>query len=187
MMANYLTNRVIALGRQIKKELSFCGIRPPIGCRLLNNVGCVVRINEDHMNIFPKVGINNIKLGMNQKDVQALLGQPTAKEKTDEEEIWEFEDELELSFQAEDNFRLSSITIMSDTAVLDSRQIIGITESELESIFPEFRLDEDFNKDGKSYYADELQIMAWVFDGEVFNVVIFPEYDENTELPMWPA
>lgn len=139
------------------------------------------------MNIFPKVGVDNIKLGMNKKDVQAILGAAATIEKVEEEEIWEFESGLELSFQAEDNYRLSSITVMAESALLDSKSIIGITESELESFFPGFRLDEDFNKDGKSYYADELQIMAWVFDGEVFNVVIFPEYDEHTELPIWPA
>lgn len=139
------------------------------------------------MNIFPKVGVDNIKLGMNKKDVQAILGAAATIEKVEEEEIWEFESGLELSFQAEDNYRLSSITVMAESALLDSKSIIGITESELESFFLGFRLDEDFNKDGKSYYADELQIMAWVFDGEVFNVVIFPEYDEHTELPIWPA
>lgn len=139
------------------------------------------------MNIFPKVGVDNIKLGMNKKDVQALLGAPANIEKIEEEEIWEFESGLELSFQAEDSYRLSSITVMADSALLDSQSIIGITESALENIFPSFSLDEDFKKDGKSYFADELQIMAWVFDGEVFNVVIFPEYDEHTELPIWPA
>lgn len=139
------------------------------------------------MNIFPKVGVDNLKLGMNKKDVQAIVGVAENIEKVDEEEIWEFEIGLELSFQAEDNYRLSSITIMADSALLDSKPVIGITESELESIFPAFRLDEDFKKDGKSYYADELQIMAWVFDGEVFNVVIFPEYDEASELPIWPT
>jgi len=139
------------------------------------------------MNIFPKVGVDSIKLGMSKKDVQTRLGAPANIEKVEEEEIWEFESGLELSFQAEDNYRLSSITVMAESALLDSKSIIGITESELESFFPGFRLDEDFNKDGKSYYADELQIMAWVFDGEVFNIVIFPEYDEHTELPIWPV
>ena len=139
------------------------------------------------MNIFPKKGVDNIKLGMSKKDAQALLGAPASIEKIEEEEIWEFESGLELSFQAEDSYRLSSITVMADSALLNSKPIIGITESELENIFPAFSLDEDFKKDGKSYFADELQIMAWVFDGEVFNVVIFPEYDEHTELPIWPA
>ncbi|HEY0894695.1 MAG TPA: hypothetical protein VGE32_16655 [Cellvibrio sp.] len=139
------------------------------------------------MNIFPKIGVDNIKLGMSKKDVQAQLGEPASIDKLAEEEIWEFDSGLELSFQAEDAYRMSSITVMADSALLDSKPVIGITESELETIFPAFSLDEDFKKDGKSYFADELQIMAWVFDGEVFNLVIFPEYDEHTELPIWPA
>ncbi len=138
------------------------------------------------MNIIPKVGVDSIRLGMSQGEVQVKLGIPASKESTADEEIWEFDNGLELSFQAEDNFRLSSITVLAGSAVLDSKPIIGISESELESIFPEFRLDEDFKQDGKSYYADELQIMAWVFDGEVFNLVVFPEYDETSELPVWP-
>ena len=123
---------------------------------------------------------------MSQGEVQVKLGIPAGKEQTADEEIWEFDNGLELSFQAEDNLRLSSITVLAGSALLDSKPIIGISESELESIFPEFRLDEDFKQDGKSYYADELQIMAWVFDGEVFNVVVFPEYDESSEQPIWP-
>ena len=138
------------------------------------------------MKIIPKTGIDNIRLGMTKGEVQVKLGIPAGKDKTADEEIWEFDNGLELSFQAEDNFRLSSITVMADSALLDAKPIIGISESELESIFPEFRLDEDFKRDGKSYYADELQIMAWVFDGEVFNLVVFPEYDEATEQPIWP-
>lgn len=102
------------------------------------------------MNIFPKIGVDNIKLGMNQKDVQAITGVPSNIEKIEDEEIWEFEGGLELSFQAEDSYLLSSITVMADSALLDSKPIIGITESELEAIFPAFRLDEDFKKDGKA-------------------------------------
>jgi len=138
------------------------------------------------MNIFPKVGIENIKLGMTGSDVQNKLGVPAQKEKQAEEEIWEYDKGIELSFQEEDDYRLSSITVIAESALLDSKPIVGITEEELLDIFPSFQLDEDFKQDGKSYYADDLQIMAWVFEGEVFNIIIFPEYDEESELPIWP-
>lgn len=138
------------------------------------------------MNILPKIGIDNITLGCSRGDVQSKLGIPPKKENLDEEEIWEFDSGLEFSFQKEDDYRLSSITVFTESALLDSKPIIGITEEELETIFPSFQLDEDFKQDGKSFYADDLQIMAWVFEGEVFNVIIFPEYDEESELPIWP-
>ena len=138
------------------------------------------------MNIFPKVGVDSIKLGMKQREVQAILGAPAAIEKIDDEELWEFDSGLELSFLADNSFRLSSISVMADSVLLDAKPIIGIAESELAQVFPAFRPDEDYKKDGKSYYADAWEIMAWVFDGEVFNLVIFPEYDEQTEQPIWP-
>lgn len=138
------------------------------------------------MNILPKTGIDNIKLGISRNDAQSKLGKPASKEQQGEEEIWEYESGIELSFQAEDEYRLSSITVFAESALLDSKPIIGITEEELESIFPSFQMDEDFKQDGKSFYADDLQIMAWVFEGEVFNIIIFPEYDEESELPIWP-
>ena len=47
------------------------------------------------MNIFPKVGVDNIKLGMNQKEVQAILGAPANIEKIEEEEE-ELEEEEEV-------------------------------------------------------------------------------------------
>lgn len=138
------------------------------------------------MNILPKIGIDNIKLGMTRHDVQSKLGAPANKEKQTEEEVWEYDSGIELSFQEEDDYRLSSITVIAESALLDSKPIVGITEEELENIFPSFQLDEDFKQDGKSFYADDLQIMAWVFEGEVFNIIIFPEYDEESELPIWP-
>lgn len=138
------------------------------------------------MNILPKIGIDNIKLGMTKHDVQSKLGAPAHKENQAEEEVWEYDSGIELSFQEEDDYRLSSITVIAESALLDSKPIVGITEEELEDIFPSFQLDEDFKQDGKSFYADDLQIMAWVFEGEVFNIIIFPEYDEESELPIWP-
>lgn len=139
------------------------------------------------MNILPKIGIDTLKLGISRNEAQSKLGAPAHKENHAEEEIWEYDNGIELSFQEEDENRLSSITVFAESALLDSKPIIGITEEELESIFPSFQLDEDFKQDGKSFYADDLQIMAWVFEGEVFNIIIFPEYDEQSELPIWPT
>ncbi len=139
------------------------------------------------MNISPKIGVDNLKLGMSRDEIKNLLGLPVHKENLAEEDIWEYEFGLEFSFQKEDDYRLSAITVIAESALLDSKPIVGISELELETSFPSFQLEEDFNQDGKSYYADDLQLMAWVFEGEVFNIVIFPEYDEDSELPIWPS
>lgn len=128
------------------------------------------------MKIYPKIGVDAIKFGMSQKQVQAELGAPIGKEKTDVEEIWEYANGFELAF--EDN-QLSSITLADEQQLLNAKSIVGISEQALQEQFPAFSLDEDYGSDGKSYYDEQLEIMAWVFDGKVFNVVVFPAYEQD--------
>lgn len=128
------------------------------------------------MKIYPKIGVDTIKFGMSQKQVQAELGAPIGKETTDVEEIWEYANGLELAF--EDDL-LSSITLSDEQQLLNDKPIVGISEQVLQEQFPAFSLDEDYGSDGKSYYDEQLEIMAWVFDGKVFNVVVFPAYEQD--------
>ncbi len=88
------------------------------------------------MNIYPKVGIGNIQLGMNRRQVTDVLGEPTEinKEKGDVE--WIYNDNLELSFQREDLYLLGVITIRCESARLYSKQIIGCSEGVLTVVFP---------------------------------------------------
>lgn len=130
------------------------------------------------MNIYPKIGVDAIKFGMSQQQIQAELGAPVAKEKTEIEEIFEYANGVELVF--EDN-QLCSITLADTELRLHNKAIIGITEAALQAQFPAFTLDEDYGVDGKSYYDAEQEIMAWVFDGEVFNIVLFPAYKEESD------
>jgi len=138
------------------------------------------------MNILPKIGLDNIRLGVSKQDVINLLGQPLSKESNPEDDIWEFKNDIELSFQKDDNYLLSSITVLNPAARLSSKNIIDISEAELLSGFPSFQLDEDFGKDGKSYWSDEMQLMAWVFEGQVLNITIYPEYQDSDDTPIWP-
>lgn len=137
------------------------------------------------MNILPKIGIDKIRLGMSKQDITKLLGQPVSTESNPDDDIWEFKNDIELSFQKDDNYLLSSIIISNPSTLLESKKIIGINEAEFFSSFTTFELDEDFGENGKSYWSDEFQLMAWLFEGEVFNVTIFPEYTDN-DTPIWP-
>lgn len=138
------------------------------------------------MNILPKIGLDNIRLGVSKQDVINLLGQPLSKESNPEDDIWEFKNDIELSFQKDDNYLLSSITVLNPAARLSSKNIIDISEAELLSGFPSFQLDEDFGKDGKSYWSGEMQLMAWVFENQVLNITIYPEYRDSDDTPIWP-
>lgn len=130
------------------------------------------------MNIYPKVGVDNLRFAMSQQQVQAQWGVPLSKETTEVEDIWEYANGVELVF--EDN-ALCSISLSDKALLLEGKAIIAITEAALQEQFPAFELDEDYGRDGKSYYDATQEIMAWVFDGEVFNIVLFPEYDDSDE------
>ena len=138
------------------------------------------------MNILPKTGIADIKLGMTKKEILNLLGQPLSKEENPEEDIWEFNNDIELSFQQDDAYRLSSIIVSNIHALLNGKNIIGINEADFCVHFPAFQLDEDFGANGKSYWDAELGLMAWLFEGVVCNLTVFPEYDEESDAPIWP-
>jgi len=138
------------------------------------------------MKILPKIGVDDIQLGMNKKQVQEILGKPDQLEKDSDEERWEFDAGIELSFEKEDLYLLGSITVFDDSARLESQPIIGISEKDLLENFPHFLPDEDFGENGKSYDSEELQILAWVHEGTVVNITLFPEYESTGQIPIWP-
>ncbi len=138
------------------------------------------------MNILPKTGIEKIRLGMSKQEITKLLGQPISTESNPDDDIWEFKNDIELSFQKDDDYLLSSITVFNPLALLESKNIIGISETEFVSNFLFFEIDEDFGENGKSYWANEMQLMAWIFEGEVLNITIFPEYRDSNDTPIWP-
>lgn len=138
------------------------------------------------MKILPKVGVDEIQLGMNKTQVQKILGNADHIEKQPDAEFWEYDSGLELTFSKDDLYLLGSVTVFSESARLDSHPIIGLSEENLLQLFPHFYLDEDYEADGKSYDSDEYQILVWIHEGFVTNITVFPEYDSSGEIPIWP-
>jgi SmpA / OmlA family len=138
------------------------------------------------MKILPKIGVDDIQLGMNKSQVQKILGKPDHLEKDSDEERWEFDSGMELGFGKEDLYLLGSITVFDESATLDSQAIIGMSEENFLTYFPHFLLDEDFEENGRSYDSEQYQILAWVHEGIVANVTVFPEYESTGQIPIWP-
>lgn len=139
------------------------------------------------MKINPKIGIDDIKLGMNQNQVKSILGQPSSIEKEKHEESWLYDHGIELMFQKVDLYLLGSITVTDPAAELDSKSIIGLGEQELLERFPYLALEDDFEENGKDYTSSEKELSVWVSEGIVSNVTVFPNYDETGEIPLWPS
>ena len=139
------------------------------------------------MKIYPKIGIDGIRLGMNKTQVQEVLGKPSLIEKESQDEQWQYDEGIELLFQKEDLNLLGTITITNIAAQLDSKTIIGINERELLNNFPYLTLEDDFEENGKDYTCPEKELSVWVSDGAVSNVTLFPAYDKTGEIPVWPS
>ncbi len=138
------------------------------------------------MKILPKIGVDNIRLGLNRNQVTEILGQPHFIETESNNERWQYEQGLELLFQKEDLYLLGLITVTNTAARLDSKCIIGINEEELLNNFPFLSLDNDFEENGKDYTSAEEELSVWVAGGVVSNVTLFPAYDKTGEIPVWP-
>ena len=139
------------------------------------------------MKIYPKIGIDGIRLGMNKAQVQEVLGKPSLIEEETQDEHWQYDQGLDLIFQKENLYLLGTITITNTAAQLDSKKIIGLNEQELLNNFPYLALEDDFEENGRDYVSEEKELSVWVSDGFVSNVTIFPEYEETGEIALWPS
>ena len=144
------------------------------------------------MNIIPLVGIDDIILGSTKEEIANLLGEPDAKEQDEWpddtlSETWSYQDMgLELNFDSEDGYRLTTITTTSSGASLEGINPIGLEEKKFVELLPLVKLDDDFEENGKGYIYPEKEISFWVLDGVVVNLTLFPEYDKTGNIPIWP-
>jgi hypothetical protein len=150
--------------------------------------------------IQPFTGVGEAILGASEEKILAVLGKPTiikeeyyGQEKTEENlsRIYEYEAlQLELSFSADDDFRLSTITVYSTNASIDGITLIGLQEDQF--IMEAMKLghgkpliDDDW-RDYKDYVIDSLGLSFWISGDIVDNVTIFPQYDDTGNIPIWP-
>ena len=152
-----------------------------------------------HVKIKPLIGIDGLTLGIKMSDVLNILGEP------DHRKFWDFEDGscdktweysklgLELTFSSDDKWLLGNITVESENAELEGYQLIGLDEQEFlkrlqQTDIGPIQLDDDFVELGsRDYVCDRLSLSFWVNDGKLESITIFPEYDENGIVPLWPC
>ncbi len=150
------------------------------------------------MEIIPFVGFANVKFGQTKQQVIAALGEPT--------DIWEEEVieghvtheqayvdiGVQLSFSADDDFRLGTITFMTQEYMFQGQVLVGLSEVGLlaamgKTDVKDFQLDDDFPEDdAKDYLADSIGLSCWIEGDEVSSVSLFPEYTADGETVIWP-
>ncbi|MDH5484258.1 MAG: hypothetical protein OEY43_03390 [Gammaproteobacteria bacterium] len=144
------------------------------------------------MNIKPMMGVENILLGTSKEAIIKLLGNPDlsrSEEWPDNtiSETWTYSTMgLQLNFDSDDNYCLSTITLTSKDVVLEGIRPIGLDINRLIEQLPSIILEQDFEANAKDYIYPEKEISFWVVDDIVENLTIFPAYDKITDAPIWP-
>lgn len=99
-------------------------------------------MSKQHTSIVPGIGLGDITFGMSREEVEQLLGTPQAKTVTsyddsgeDLSDSWEYHElRLDLSFEEEEDWRLSIISASSEDYTLEGKELIGL---EMEELLPE--------------------------------------------------
>lgn len=148
-------------------------------------------------NILLGEGLKDLKFGMTQEEVKAILNEPTEIENDSEEGVELItmhydNDELSLVFDGSVDFKLISIASSNESTTLKERKIIGLSEgdliSALDSMGFEDISDEHFEASSESenmYTSDEFGINFFIDNGEVTEVIWYPDFTEEGDV-VWP-
>jgi len=140
-------------------------------------------------------GLGALSFGMSKEQVLALLGEPSEREKytlseldSDETEAWHYDDlDLSLSFDEENDWKLSSIAVSSDAYHFDGVALIGKNKEEIIAFFAnkgmtEIEEDEevnDDNPDNSLLHIDKASVSLWFEKNELTEMQIGPYFNTD--------
>ncbi len=160
-------------------------------------------MKKEIQDILPGIGLGAIKFGMTRDEVKVMAGKPDEienvpgfdEEVNDELESWHY-DELEFSlvFDADYDWRLVSIAVSDPYFKFHGKSIVGMAKADtldfLKTIGVEISNVEDLsdveNPDLELIESDEDGLMIWFSEGEVIEMQILPDVEEDGETLIWP-
>lgn len=145
------------------------------------------------MDIIPHQGVDDIRLGARREDIVHVLG-PADKTSRDVHEDGEVSEiwlyrlmRLELSFDSDNDYRLSHVTSYHPYSLVRGFNPMGLTGKLLLQKYPHLDLDIEVSADEK-YYTDKiLDLTFGIARGKVVSVTVFPEFDESGNHILWPV
>ena len=145
------------------------------------------------MDIFPHRGVDSLTLGVTRGDCALALGRPDRNTQDEHEdgavsEIWTYRMlRLELSFDSDNDYRLSHITSYHPYSLVRGFNPIGLSGKLLLMKYPHLTLEVEVSVDEK-YYTDRVFDLTFgIARGKVVSVTVFPEYDDSGEQVLWPV
>lgn len=151
--------------------------------------------------IKPGYGLGVLKFGMKRSEVKLLLGEPSFIDKyshsdssNDLTESWEYDKlALSLSFDEEENWKLTMISVTADFYELNSVSFIGNSEDEVVKKLSDFDSEELYledcsEQDGENHKVIEVENKAinfWFIDGVLDEIQWSPFFIDDDTID-WP-
>lgn len=145
-------------------------------------------------------GLGSLKFGSSREQTIEQLGKPSEKDmfslsdgEEDDSEAWHYDTlDVSLSFDQENDWKLTSIAISSPDYTLNGISLIGKTKDEVlkaleNSDLGEVEEDEEIaadNPDSCLLYLDEVTLSLW-FDEDVLTELQWGPFHNNHEI-VWP-
>lgn len=144
------------------------------------------------MKIEPRIGLDDIRFGMNREEVQAALSEPdntttTEHGENDTTESWYFvEMGCAFHFEEECDWRLKTMEATSPEAMLKGTKIVGQSMQEVRKLLRKKRVTwgEEESDDGL-FYCEAWDMNLWFRDGVIESVQWEVRLDDNDEY-LWP-
>ena len=149
--------------------------------------------------IIPGKGIDGLKLGMTESMVKSLLGAPDEQEEfthTDGDEAhsyYYYEWGLDLTFEEDDGYRLSYISVEVDKFSISGGIKVGMNKTEMLAKTKELDWEEPLVEDISSEEIpgnelisfDKKNVNFWFVNNKLDEIQIGPFWKDD-ETPIWP-
>ena len=160
-------------------------------------------MNKKIQKIIPGTGLGELKFGLTKDEVTAIVGKPDDienlpgfdEEVNDQLESWHY-DELEFSlvFDGDYDWRLVSIAVSDPFFQLDGHNIIGMKKDTLSLVLDnlgieisnEEEISDEDNPDMYLLESEDAGLMIWLEEGEVIEIQILPDVEDDGETVKWP-
>ncbi|MCB9189742.1 MAG: hypothetical protein H6599_10750 [Flavobacteriales bacterium] len=149
------------------------------------------------MEIKIGIGVDQVKFGMVRSEVLQILGEPSEKElfsyseeEEDLTEVWHYDDnEMSLSFDEADDWRLIMIAASDDSFTLNGKDIVGRSFEEVSSMLLEMGIKEteveEVSEFDKVIKIESESLNIWFDNNEASELQWGPKWSDD-DTPIFP-
>lgn len=149
------------------------------------------------MEIKIGIGIDKVKFGMERSEVLQILGEPSEKElfsysedEDDLTEVWHYDDqEMSLSFDEADHWRLIMIAASDDTFTYNNQHLIGKSYEQVLNALKEMDIqnieEEEVSEYDKVIKVEDDSLNIWFDNNEASEIQWGPKWSDD-DTPIFP-